>query len=94
MAEHVDDITITYEEDGVVLVKQLDKIVLTKGAWSTIIFKYQQWENAKEAYSADKYTIRRYRKMKGEYKQQSKFNISSKAQAEQIIEALQTWTKE
>ena len=94
MAEHVDDITITYEEDGVVLVKQLDKIVLTKGAWSTIIFKYQQWENAKEAYSADRYTIRRYRKMKGEYKQQSKFNISSKAQAEQIIEALQTWTKE
>lgn len=93
MAETIDEITIQYEEDGVVLVKETDKAILSKGAWTTIIFKYQQWDKAKNDYSADRYTIRRYRKMNGVYNQQSKFNISSKDQADKIIEALQKWTK-
>jgi hypothetical protein len=91
MATEIDDITMQYEEDGVVLVKELDKVVLSRGAWATIIFRYQQWERGKDAYSGDRYTIRRYRKMGGEYKQQSKFNISSSAQAKKLIDALQTW---
>lgn len=90
-AENVEDITINFEENGVQLIKQLDKKILTKGAWSTIIFKYEQWETAKNVYSNERYTIRRYRKVKGEYRQQAKFNISSKDQANQIIEALQGW---
>jgi len=95
MASNVDDLTIEYEEDGVVVVKVLDKIILSrKGAWATILFRYQQWENAKGAYSADKYSIRRYRKADDEYSQKAKFNISSKDQALKIIEALQTWIAE
>ncbi len=93
MASNVDEITITYEEEGVEIIKQLDKRILSKGAWATIVFKYQQWERAKGAYGADRYTIRRYRKRNGEYMQQSKFNISSSDQAEKIINALQDWTK-
>lgn len=93
MASQVDDITIDYEEDGVQVVKQLDKVILTKGAWSTIVFKYQQWEQKKEDYGAIRFTIRRYRKINEEYRQQSKFNISSEDQAEKIIEALQNWLK-
>ncbi len=92
MAETVDEITIDYSEDGVELVKQLDKEVLTKGAWSTIIFKYQDWDKRKEEYSPIRFTIRRYQKRNGEYMQKSKFNISSKEQAGKIIEALQKWT--
>ena len=94
MAATVDEITITYTEDGVETVKELDKIVLSKGAWSTIIFRYQDWVPSKQAYSADKYTIRRYRKRDGAYKQQSKFNISSADQAKGIIAALNTWIGE
>ena len=94
MAETVDDITISYSEDGTVITKELDKTVLTKGAWSTIIFKYQDWERAKEAYGAVKFTIRRYQKRNGEYQQKSKFNISSVDQAQKIINALETWIKE
>jgi len=30
--------------------------------------------------------------MSGDYRQQSKFNISSKAQAEKIVDALKKWT--
>ncbi len=91
MASDVDDITIDYEEDGILVVKGLDKVVLTKGAWSTIIFKYQDWDRKKEEYGPEKFTIRRYRKMSGNYQQQSKFNISSVAQAEKIIDALKSW---
>jgi hypothetical protein len=93
MASSVEELTVRYEEDGIETVKELDKKVLTKGAWSTIIFRYQDWDRAKEVYGPDKYTIRRYQKRGGEYQQKSKFNISSKDQAEKIIAALQEWIK-
>ena len=93
MASTVDELTIRYEEDGIETVKELDKQILTKGAWSTVIFRYQDWDRAKQAYGPDKYSIRRYQKRGGEYQQKSKFNISSKDQAEKIIAALQGWIK-
>ena len=93
MATTVEELTVSYTEDGIETVKELDKEVLTKGAWSTIIYRYQDWNRSKEEYGPDKYTIRRYQKRNGEYQQKSKFNISSKDQAEKVIEALQDWTK-
>jgi len=94
MSSEIDELTVQYEEDGLVTVKELDKKVLTKGAWSTIIYRYQDWDRRKEEYSKEKYTIRRYQKRSGQYMQKSKFNISSKDQALAIIEALQDWTKD
>lgn len=93
MASNIDDITITYEEEGVEIIKQLDKKILSRGAWTTIIFKYQQWDRAKQQYGADRFTIRRYRKRNEEYMQQSKFNISSSDQAEKIVDSLNSWIK-
>jgi hypothetical protein len=91
MAETVDDLTVTYVEDGVTRVKELDKIILTKGAWATLLFKYQDWSHKDQAYGPEKYTIRRYQKQRGQYFQKSKFNISSKEQAQKIIDALTKW---
>ncbi len=93
MADNIDDISITYEEDGLVLVKELDKAILSKGAWTTIVFHYQNWDRTKEEYGKDMFTIRRYQKRQGEYIPKSKFNISSIDQAKKIITALQEWTK-
>ena len=94
MAETIDELTISYTEDGIETTKELDKKVLSKGAWSTIIYRYQDWDRAKQEYGKDKYTIRRYQKRNGEYQQKSKFNISSADQARAIIEALQGWIEE
>ena len=94
MASDVNDITIDYTEDGVLVVKELDKAVLSKGAWATVIFKYQQWERQKENYGPERYTIRRYRKISNEYRQQAKFNISSKDQAKKIVDTLSAWIQE
>lgn len=91
MAEHIDDLTIAYEEDGIEVIKEIDKAILSKGAWSTIIFRYIQWEKAKDAYSKDRYSIRRYQKRLGSYQLKSKFNISSPDQAQKVIEILSQW---
>ena len=89
-----EELTINYSEGGVDVVKELDKVILSKGAWTTIIFRYQDWNRAKGEYGPDKYTIRRYQKRGGEYLPKSKFNISSKDQAKAIIKALQGWAGE
>jgi hypothetical protein len=94
MAETVDELTVSYSEDGIETTKELDKVILSKGAWSTILFRYQDWDRAKQEYGPEKYTIRRYQKRSGQYQQKSKFNISSKDQAIRIVEALQDWIKE
>ncbi|MDZ7641392.1 MAG: hypothetical protein U5J62_05135 [Desulfurivibrio sp.] len=91
MAVDVNEITINYEEDGVLLVQELDKAILSKGAWATIIFRYRQWDRKKEAYGQEMYTIRRYRKVGGKYTPQSKFNISSRDQAAKIVDILSNW---
>lgn len=91
MSSKVEELTINYEEGGVLLVKELDKVILSKGAWATIIFRYQDWDRRKEEYGPERFSIRRYRKMSNEYRQQTKFNISSKDQAQKIIDALTGW---
>ncbi|MET0066171.1 MAG: hypothetical protein ABW076_07480 [Candidatus Thiodiazotropha sp.] len=94
MASKPEELSVTYTEDGVDVVKELDKVILSKGAWTTILFRYQDWDRGKEQYGPDKYTIRRYQKRGGDYMQKSKFNISSRDQAKAIIEALQSWISE
>ena len=94
MATTPDELTVSYKDGDQELVKELDKQILTKGAWTTIIYRYQDWNNAKQEYGPDKFTIRRYQKRSGEYQQKSKFNISSKDQAIKIIDALNMWVKD
>ena len=94
MATTPDELTVSYKEGDQELVKELDKQILSKGAWTTIIHHYQDWNNAKQEYGPDKFTIRRYQKRNGEYQQKSKFNISSKDQAIKIIDALSLWVKD
>ncbi len=91
MSETIDELTIAYSEEGVETTKELDKHVLSKGAWSTIIFRYQDWDKTKQAYGPVKYSIRRYQKRNNQYWQKSKFNISSEDQARKLIEVLSGW---
>jgi len=93
MSETIDDITIAYSENGVEITKELDKQILSKGAWTTIMFKYQDWDNEKNEYGPAKYSIRRYQKRNNQYWQKSKFNISSTDQAKKIVEILNDWLK-
>jgi hypothetical protein len=91
MTANVDELTVNYTDAGVQTVRELDKVILSKGAWATVIFKYQDLDRAKGEFGPEKYTIRRYQKRNNEYMTKSKFNISSKDQAQKIVDALQKW---
>jgi len=91
VAETVDELTINYEDNGDLLVKELDKEILTKGAWTTIMFLYQDLDRKTKEYGIKKISIRRYKKVSGVYRQQSKFNIGSEKQAKQIVETINKW---
>jgi hypothetical protein len=93
MSANVEDLTIQYEENGIETVKELDKKILSKGAWTTIIFKYQDWDNSKQDYGPVRFSIRRYQKRNDQFWQKSKFNISSIDQAKKIIDVLSEWTE-
>jgi hypothetical protein len=95
MAETVDEITIDWkDENGLQLVRQLKKEVLTSGVWSTIMFMYQDFNKKADDWGPKKVRVARYQKRGGKYIPQSKFNISSAKQARQIVENLQNWLPE
>jgi len=94
MSSTIEDLTISYEEEGVQVTKETGKEILSKGAWTTILFRYQSLDKATGEFGKDMYTIRRYQKRQGEYTMKSKFNISSTEQAKKIIEILSNWIKE
>ena len=91
MSSNADDLTVSYEEDGVELVRELDKVILSKGAWTTILFRYQNLNRSTGEFGPDMYSIRRYQKRQGTYIPKSKFNISNAKQAELIASSLQKW---
>ncbi len=88
--ENVEPTIEQADENGEVLVKELAKEYLSKGAWSTIAFLYQE-KDKNGNFGEPKVSLRRYQKFGGAYKQRSKFNVSSKAQAEQIIAVFKKW---
>lgn len=90
MAENIDDITCTWEENGQLNVEQLDKLILSRGSWVTILFKYREAKRD-GSWSPPKFSLRRYQKRSGVFRQQSKFNISSVAQARALIDGLSAW---
>ena len=94
MSATIEELTINYEEDGVLVVKETGKEVLSKGAWTTILYRYNNLDRKTEEYGKDMYTIRRYQKRQGEYMMKSKFNISSAEQAKKIIATLESWVEE
>ena len=90
----IEELTINYEEDGVQIVRETGKEVLSKGAWTTILYRYNNLDRKTSEFGKDMYTIRRYQKRQGEYFMKSKFNISSTDQAKKIIDILSKWTSE
>lgn len=95
MAESIDDISINWQDEaGKLITKELKKMVLTRGSWTTIVFLYQDLDRKTSDFGPKKIRIGRYQKRNGEFRQQSKFNISSGTQAQQIIEVLQQWLPE
>jgi hypothetical protein len=91
MAETLEELTYNYEDEGTLVRKELDKVVLTKGSWATIMFLYQELDKATSKFRTPKIAIVRFKKFKGSYRKQSSFNVSSEKQARQITEIFEGW---
>jgi len=95
MAENIDDLTINWtDEDGNLVVKELKKEVLTRGAWTTIMYAYQEMDRKTGDYGPVKFRVVRYQKRNGRFIPQSKFNISSIKQAGEVVRILNQWVEE
>ena len=91
MAETLEELTYDYEDEGVLVRKEIDRVVLTKGSWATVMFLFQELDRAKNKFRAPKMAIVSFKKSKGSYRKQSSFNISNEKQARQITEVLEGW---
>ncbi|NLO23555.1 MAG: hypothetical protein GX116_04380 [Fibrobacter sp.] len=80
-----------FDENGDLVVKELAKEYLTKGAWQTIMFLYQEKDLNTGEFGDPKVTIRRFQKFRGVLRQRSKFNVTSKDQAKAIMETFNKW---
>ncbi len=89
----IEDLSCEWEEDGELKVEQLDKNILTKGAWATIMFLFRD-KKTDGSWAEPKVRIQRYKKQYGRYTNQAKFNISSAKQAKLIATQLQAWFPE
>jgi hypothetical protein len=90
MAETIQEITMTFEEEGVTLIEELDKVVLTKGPWSTILFRYRELDKKTGEFGAPKAALRRFQKHQGVYKKRDSVNLT-KATAQALIKTLEDW---
>jgi hypothetical protein len=91
MAETLEELTYDYEDEGTLVRKELDRAVLTKGGWATVMFLFQELDRQKGKFRAPKMAIVRFKKSKGSYRKQSSFNISNEKQARQITEVFERW---
>ena len=91
MAETLDELTYDYEEDGVLVRKELARSVLTKGGWPTVMFLFQELDRKTDRFRPPKMAIVRFKKSNGSYRKQSSFNISNETQARQIAAVFESW---
>lgn len=94
MAETIDEVSYNYEDEGKLVRREMKKEVLTKGAWATVMFLYQELDRKTEQWGPPKVSIVRFKKSGGVYRKQSSFNISSEKQARQIVEVIEKWYAE
>jgi hypothetical protein len=90
VAENINEITITYEDEGETVIEELDKIVLTKGPWSTILFRYKERDRKTGTLGPPKATIKRYQKHQGVYKKRDSINLTAKT-AKMLADMLYSW---
>lgn len=88
MFENISDISIATEQDGQVMIKQLEKNIIETGAFPVLLFRYQTWSEKENRFDEEEYLLMRYQRKHEQYVPIAKFRISSREQAEKIAEAL------
>lgn len=90
MATDYDELTIQWEEDGQVVVEELDKVIIQKGVWCTVLYRFRQLDPKTGEFGPAKAALRRYQKSRGYYRKKDSINLSEKS-APLLVEKLREW---
>lgn len=90
MATDYDELTIEYQEDGEVVIEELEKVILQKGTWTTVLYRYRQIERKTGEFGPPKAALRRYQKYQGVYRKRDSVNISERSVGK-LVEKLSEW---
>ena len=91
MIGDVDELTYDREEDGVLVRKQLERVVLARGAWATVLFLFQELDRETGGYRAPKMAVVRFQKWRGGYRTHSSFGVANAAQARELMTVFERW---
>jgi|SRR5450432_1326369 len=91
MSELLDELTYDREDDGVLVRKQLERVILERGAWATVLFVYQELDRDTGAFHAPRMTIVRFKKWRGAFRKHASFSIEGAQQARQLAVVFERW---
>jgi len=91
MVETLDELSYDFEDDGVLVRKQLDRLILARGAWATVMFLYQELDRGSGTFRAPKLAVVRFKKASGAYRKHSSFNVAGAAEARRLADVFAAW---
>jgi len=92
ISDALDELSYDQEDDGVLVREQLDRVVLARGSWATVMFLFRELDRTSGAWRAPKMAIVRFQKWRGGYRKHAAFNVASAEQARELAEVLARWT--
>lgn len=93
-AVKVEELTVTFEEDGVLKVRELDRAVLSSSAaWATVAHLFEE-RDPEGGFRGPKVSLRRYRKRGKGFVVDKHLTIGSPRQAHALAAALLRWFPE
>jgi hypothetical protein len=91
MTGALDELTYDVEEDGVLVRRQLERVVLGGGAWATVMFLYEERDRTTGVFGAAKISVTRFKKFRGAYRKHSAFTLASVEQARALTDTFERW---
>ncbi|HVU50233.1 MAG TPA: hypothetical protein VHL80_06085 [Polyangia bacterium] len=91
-SDALDELSYDQEDDGVLVREQLERVVLARGSWATVMFLFRELDRETGAWRAPKMAVVRFQKRQGGYRKHSAFNVASAEQARELAAVLARWT--
>jgi hypothetical protein len=88
--QSVDDLSYDWEEDGRQVRRELDRRVLSRGGWPTVMYLYQELDPATDAWRPAKVALVRYQSRRGMLRKHASITLGE-ARSLELASALETW---
>ena len=89
-AQSIDDISFDWEEDGRQVRRELDRRVLSRGGWPTVMYLYQELDLQTDAWRPAKVALVRYQSKRGMLRKHASITLGEVKSLE-LAAALEQW---